>query len=104
MQWHRNAFLEAWGDGDLTRPAVGARDEPLPSRADQRRVLALAVVAVLLGLVLSATATSQPSEQGGPRWQSPACAEQQRLQRHGVRSGPSYRAVARACREATGGR
>ena len=67
-------------------------------------VLALAVVAVLLGLVLSATAASQPSEQEGPRWQSPACTEQQRLQRHGVDSGPSYRAVARACREATRGR
>ena len=67
-------------------------------------VLALAVVAVLLGLVLSATAASQPSEQDGRRWQSPACAELQRLQRHGVDRGPSYRAVARACREASGGR
>jgi hypothetical protein len=66
-------------------------------------VLALAVVAVLLGLVLNAAA-SRPSEQDGPRWQQPACVELQRLQRHGVRSGPSYRAVARACREATGGR
>jgi hypothetical protein len=66
-------------------------------------VLALAVVAVLLGLMLSTTAASQPSEQDGPR-KSPACAELQRLQRHGVRSGPSYRAVARACREASGGR
>jgi hypothetical protein len=67
-------------------------------------VLALAVVAVLLGLVLSATATSQPSEQDGPRWQAPACAELQRLQRHSVDSGPGYRAVARACREASSGR
>jgi hypothetical protein len=67
-------------------------------------VLALAVVAVLLGLVLSAGAASRPSKQEGPRWQSPACAELQRLQRHGVSSGPSYRAVARACREASSGR
>ena len=66
-------------------------------------VLALAVVAVLLGLVLSATAASQRSEQDRPRWQSPACAELQRLQRHGVDSGPSYRAAARACQEASGG-
>jgi hypothetical protein len=67
-------------------------------------VLALAVVAVLLGLVLSATAATEAREQDRPRWQSPACTEQQRLQRHGVDSGPSYRAVARACREATGSR
>jgi hypothetical protein len=67
-------------------------------------VLALAVVAVLLGLVLSATAATEAREQDRPRWQSPACTEQQRLQRHGVDSGPSYRAVARACRVATGGR
>ena len=67
-------------------------------------VLALAVIAVLLGLVLSATAATEATEQDRPRWQSPACTEQQRLQRHGVDSGPSYRAVARACREATRGR
>ena len=67
-------------------------------------VLALAVAAVLLSLVLNATAATQSREQGGPRWQSPACVELQRLQRHGVDSGPSYRAVARACREASGGR
>jgi hypothetical protein len=67
-------------------------------------VLALAVVVVLLGLVLSATAASRSGEQDGPRWQSPACAELQRLQRHGVSGGPSYRAVAPACREARGGR
>jgi hypothetical protein len=67
-------------------------------------VLALAVVAVLLGLVLSATAASRSSEQDGPRWQPPACAEQQRLQGHGVSTGPSYRAAARACQEASGGR
>jgi hypothetical protein len=67
-------------------------------------VLALAVVAVLLGLVLSATSATEGSEQDGPRWQSPACAELQRLQRHGVSSGPSHRAVARACQEARGGR
>jgi hypothetical protein len=67
-------------------------------------VLALAVVAVLLGLVLSTTAPSHGSERDAPGWQSPACAELQRLQRHGVSSGPSYGAVARACREASGGR
>ena len=57
-----------------------------------------------LGLALSATAASRSGEQDGRRWQSPACAELQRLQRHGVDSGPSYRAMARACREASGGR
>ena len=67
-------------------------------------VLALAVVAILLGLVLSAMAASQSSERDGPRWQSPACAELQRLQRNGADRGPSYRAVARTCREASGGR
>jgi hypothetical protein len=66
-------------------------------------ILALAVVTVLLGLVLSTTAASQSGERDGPRWQQPACAELQRLHRHGVDTGPSYRAVARACREATGG-
>jgi hypothetical protein len=67
-------------------------------------VLALAVVAVLLGLVLNATAATQGGERGGARWQSPACAEQARLERHGTTSGRSYRLVARACREANRGR
>jgi hypothetical protein len=59
-------------------------------------VLALAIVAVLLGLILSAAAATDSNEVG-TRWQSPACAEQARLERHGVSSGPSYRRVARAC-------
>jgi hypothetical protein len=64
-------------------------------------VLALAVVAVLLGLALSATASTQGGEQGGSRWQSPACAEQARLERHGATSGRSYRVAVRACMEAS---
>jgi hypothetical protein len=62
-------------------------------------VLALAVVTVLFGLLLSAGAVTERG-QGAPRWQSPACAEQVRLERHGVTSGPSYRRVARACQAA----
>jgi len=34
----------------------------------------------------------------GPQPPGPACAEQQRLERHGVHSGPSYRRALRACR------
>jgi hypothetical protein len=63
-------------------------------------VLALAIVAVLLGLILSATAATDSNEVG-PQWQSPACAEHARLQRHGTTSGPSYRRVARACQAAS---
>ena len=63
-------------------------------------LLALAVVAVLLGLILSAGAVADGG-QAGSRWQSPACAEQARLERHGTTSGPSYRRVARA-RQAAG--
>jgi hypothetical protein len=63
-------------------------------------VLALAVVAVLLGLILSAGTTTD-SGQDTRRWQSPACAEQARLERHGATNGSSYRRVARACREAS---
>ena len=79
-----NAFLEAWGDGDLTRPAVGAGDEPgitvgrpAPGPGPGRGR------GPARPGMLSATAASQPSEQDGPRWQAPACAELQRLQRHG---------------------
>jgi hypothetical protein len=67
-------------------------------------VLTLAVMVVLVVLLLSGTAAMQGGESAGPRWQSPACAELQRLQRHGVSNGPSYRLAARACREASGGR
>ena len=63
-------------------------------------VLALAVVAVLLGLLLSAGAVTD-SGQAESRWRSPACAEQARLERHGTTSGPSYRRVTRACQTAT---
>ena len=67
-------------------------------------ILALALVAVVLGLVLSATASTRETEQDRSRWQSPACAEQARLERHSATGGPSYRRAARACREASGGR
>jgi hypothetical protein len=53
-------------------------------------VLALAVVAVLVALLLQLGPTTDIRETGA-RWQSPACAEQARLERHGVTSGPSYR-------------
>jgi hypothetical protein len=67
-------------------------------------VLTLAVVVVLVVLLLGGAAAMQGGQSAGPQWESPACAELQRLQRHGVSSGPSYRLAARACREASGGR
>jgi hypothetical protein len=67
-------------------------------------VLALAVVVVLVVLLLSGTAAIQGGESAGPRWQSPACAELERLERHSVRAGASWRRAAQACREASGGR
>jgi hypothetical protein len=67
-------------------------------------VLFLAIVAVLVAFLIQVGTATESGEAAGARWQSPACAELQRLQRHGVDSGPSYRAVARVCREASGGR
>jgi hypothetical protein len=63
-------------------------------------VLALAIMAVLLGLILNATAATD-SGRVGSRWESPACAEQVRLERRGTTRGLSYRRVARACQEAS---
>jgi hypothetical protein len=66
-------------------------------------VLALAVAAVLVVLLLLPWLATDSGEGAGPRWQSPACGELQRLRRHGVWSGPSYRRATRAC-EASHGR
>ncbi len=67
-------------------------------------ILALAVVAVLLGLVLSATSAARSTEQDGPRWQvaglrgAAAAPAPRRGQRAELPGG------GRACREASGGR
>ncbi len=65
----------------------------------------LAAVAVLLLVLLGGpAATVTDSQATGPRQLSPVCAELRRLERHGVRSGPSWRRVDRLCGEASGGR
>jgi hypothetical protein len=68
-------------------------------------VLVLAVVAVLVAVLLQFGAVTDSGRAGsGQRVQSPACAELQRLQAHGVHAGASWRRAARACQEASGGR
>jgi hypothetical protein len=68
-------------------------------------VLAVAVVAVLVVfLLLPRLATASDTDSRSGRVLSPVCAELQRLERHGVRSGASWRRVDRACREANHGR
>jgi hypothetical protein len=67
-------------------------------------VLALAVVVVLVVVLLQfAAATGSGQAGSGQRVQSPACAELQRLQEHGVHAGASWRRAAQAC-EVSGGR
>jgi hypothetical protein len=66
--------------------------------------LLAAVAALLLALLAWPAATSTDSPATGPRQLSPVCAELQRLERHGVHSGPSWRRVDRLCRRASGGR
>jgi hypothetical protein len=64
--------------------------------------LLAAVTVLLLALLGGPTATATGA--GAPSRQlSPACAELQRLQSHGVRSGPSWRRVDQLCREETSG-
>jgi hypothetical protein len=65
-------------------------------------VLVLAVVVVLVVFLLQVGAATYSGESAEPGWQSPACGELQRLQHHGVTSGPSYQRTTRAC-EANGG-
>jgi hypothetical protein len=67
-------------------------------------ILALAVVVVLVVLLLGPQLVTDSGQSAGPRWQQPSCAERDRLRSHGTTSGPSYRRVAAACREASGGR
>jgi hypothetical protein len=66
-------------------------------------VLALAIVVVLVGLLFGPQLTTDSGQSAGPRWQ-PSYAERDRLLSHGTTSGPSYRRVAAACREASSGR
>jgi hypothetical protein len=73
-----------------------------PTGAD---VLTVAVVTILVALLLlPRLATARDASFRSGRALSPACAELQRLERHGVRSGASWRRVDRACREANHGR
>jgi hypothetical protein len=67
-------------------------------------VLALAIVVVLVGLLFGPQLTTDSGQSAGPRWQQPSCAERDRLLSYGTTSGPSYRRVAAACREASSGR
>jgi hypothetical protein len=68
-------------------------------------VLAVAVVAVLVALLLlPRLATVSDASSRGSRVLSPACAELQRLEGHGVHSGASWRRADRACREVPHGR
>jgi len=55
------------------------------------------VLAVLLAVMVWRAATGAEAVPG-PQPAGPACAEQRRLERHGVHSGPSYRRALRACR------
>ena len=64
----------------------------LPSAASTLLLFAVVTV-ILLGLLYRPDAAARETT----RVQSPACAEQARLERHGVHSGPSYRRAARAC-------
>jgi hypothetical protein len=58
-------------------------------------------VALLLALLGGPAATGDRSPATGPRQLSPACAELQRLARHGVRSGASWRRAWTACEDPT---
>jgi hypothetical protein len=53
--------------------------------------LLAAAAALLLALRGGPTATATDSSSTGPRRLSPVCAELQRLERHGVNSGSSWR-------------
>ena len=59
-------------------------------------VLSLALVVILAVFVWRAAAGAEPVP--GPPPAGPACAEQRRLEHHGVHSGASYRRALRACR------
>jgi hypothetical protein len=63
----------------------------------------LAAVTVLLLALLGGPTATATGEGTRLRQLSPTCAELQRLQGHGVRSGPSWRRVDRLCREETTG-
>ncbi|HEY3033920.1 MAG TPA: hypothetical protein VGJ54_04595 [Streptosporangiaceae bacterium] len=69
---------------------------PLPS-AGQALGLFAAVALVLLTLLAGPQATAERGQGGGHRVDSPACAERDRLTRHGVTTGASYRRAAAAC-------
>jgi hypothetical protein len=71
-----------------------------PTTAGTLGLLAI-TTALLLALLGGPAATATDSTSTGPWQLSPPCAELQRLERHGVHSGPSWRRVERLCRGAT---
>jgi hypothetical protein len=59
----------------------------------------LAVGALLWALALAGSSSSAPTTASRSKpADTPVCVERARLERHGVRSGPHYRATAAACR------
>jgi hypothetical protein len=56
------------------------------------------VLVVLLVVTVWRAAAGAEAVPGRPSGAGPACAEQQRLEGHGVHSGASYRRAVRACR------
>jgi hypothetical protein len=56
------------------------------------------MLVVLLAITVWRAAAGAETVPGRPPGTGPACAEQQRLERHGVQSGASYRRAVRACR------
>jgi hypothetical protein len=60
-------------------------------------LLSLALV-VLLAVTVWRAAAGAEAVPGRPPGTGPACAEQQRLERHGVHAGASHRRAVRACR------
>jgi hypothetical protein len=62
-------------------------------------VLSLALAVILAVFVWRAAVAAEPVS--GPPPAGPACAEQRRLERHGVHAGASYGRALRACRAET---
>lgn len=69
-----------------------------------RGVLLLAVLAVLVALWLQAASTTPATTKGGGRVDSPACAEVERLEQHGVAEGASYQRAVAGCYGGAAGR
>jgi hypothetical protein len=58
----------------------------------------LLMLVVLLAVTVWRAAAGAEAVPGRPPGTGPACAEQQRLEGHGVHAGASYRRAVRACR------